>query len=100
MPSSSAAREKFSCRPAASNARIAVRGGSRDMPIPISQTYAIPQAFCWRWSVAEGIWGAPDERTQAMTDEHLMRQWADAHSDFTSDLDRGLLRLGRFVNAR
>ena len=35
-----------------------------------------------------------------MTDEHLMRQWAEAHSEFTSDLDRGLLRLGRFFSAR
>lgn len=35
-----------------------------------------------------------------MTDEHLMRQWADAHSQFSSDLDRGLLRLGHFVSAR
>ena len=35
-----------------------------------------------------------------MTDEHLMRHWADAHSDFSSDLDRGMLRLGRFVTKR
>jgi hypothetical protein len=35
-----------------------------------------------------------------MTDEHLMRHWADAHSEFTGDLDRGLLRLGRFVSTR
>jgi hypothetical protein len=35
-----------------------------------------------------------------MTDEHLLRQWADAHTEFTGDLDRGLLRLGRFVNRR
>jgi len=35
-----------------------------------------------------------------MTDEHLMRQWADAHSEFTSDLDRRLLRLGQFFSAR
>jgi hypothetical protein len=35
-----------------------------------------------------------------MTDEHLMRQWADAHSEFTGDLDRGLLRLGRYVGKR
>jgi hypothetical protein len=35
-----------------------------------------------------------------MTDEHLMRQWAAAHSEFTSDLDRGLQRLGRFFTAR
>ncbi|HSQ95778.1 MAG TPA: hypothetical protein VLM18_06780 [Croceibacterium sp.] len=35
-----------------------------------------------------------------MTDEHLMRQWADAHNEFSSDLDRGLLRLGHFVSAR
>ena len=35
-----------------------------------------------------------------MTDEHLMRQWADAHSHFSGDLDRGLLRLGRFVSKR
>ena len=35
-----------------------------------------------------------------MTDEHLMRQWADAHNQFSSDLDRGLLRLGHFVSAR
>jgi len=35
-----------------------------------------------------------------MTDEHLMRHWADAHSDFSGDLDRGLLRLGRFIGRR
>ncbi|MGZ3271443.1 MAG: hypothetical protein ACXU71_10775 [Croceibacterium sp.] len=35
-----------------------------------------------------------------MTDEHLMRQWTDAHNEFSSDLDRGLLRLGHFVSAR
>jgi hypothetical protein len=35
-----------------------------------------------------------------MTDEHLMRQWVDAHSDFSTDLDRGLLRLGRFFGKR
>lgn len=35
-----------------------------------------------------------------MTDEHLLRQWADSHSDFSSDLDRGLLRLGRFVRGQ
>lgn len=35
-----------------------------------------------------------------MTDEHLMRQWADAHSDFSSDLDRGLLRLGSYLSRR
>ncbi|MGZ3259488.1 MAG: hypothetical protein ACXWIO_11805 [Croceibacterium sp.] len=35
-----------------------------------------------------------------MTDEHLMRQWADAHTEFSSDLDRGLLRLGHFLSAR
>jgi hypothetical protein len=35
-----------------------------------------------------------------MTDEHLMRQWADAHLKFSSDIDRGLLRLGHFLNRR
>jgi hypothetical protein len=35
-----------------------------------------------------------------MTDEHLMRHWADAHNEFSADLDRGLLRLGRFVGGR
>lgn len=35
-----------------------------------------------------------------MTDEHLMRHWADAHSEFSSDLDRGLLRLGHFLGRR
>lgn len=35
-----------------------------------------------------------------MTDEHLMRQWTDAHSDFSADIDRGLLRLGRFLGSR
>ena len=35
-----------------------------------------------------------------MTDEHLMRQWTATHSEFTGDLDRGLLRLGRFVSNR
>jgi len=35
-----------------------------------------------------------------MTDEHLMRHWADAHSEFFGDLDRGLLRLGGFVSKR
>ena len=35
-----------------------------------------------------------------MTDEHLMRHWTDAHSDFSGDLDRGMLRLGRFVTRR
>jgi hypothetical protein len=35
-----------------------------------------------------------------MTDEHLMRCWTDAHSEFSSDLDRGLLRLGHFLARR
>jgi hypothetical protein len=35
-----------------------------------------------------------------MTDEHLMRQWADAHLEFSSDVDRGLLRLGHFLSRR
>ena len=35
-----------------------------------------------------------------MTDEHLMRQWAIAHCHFSSDLDRGLLRLGGFLSRR
>jgi len=35
-----------------------------------------------------------------MTDEHLMRQWTATHDELTGDLDRGLLRLGRFVSNR
>lgn len=35
-----------------------------------------------------------------MTDEHLMRQWTANHTEFTGGLDRGLLRLGRFVGHR
>jgi len=35
-----------------------------------------------------------------MIDEHLMRQWADAHSEFTSGVDRGLQWLGRLFKAR
>jgi len=31
-----------------------------------------------------------------MTDEHLMRHWTDAHSEFSHALDRGVARLGRF----
>jgi hypothetical protein len=32
-----------------------------------------------------------------MTDEYLMRYWADAHNEFSSNLDRGLVRLMRFL---
>src|SRR3569623_439863 len=35
-----------------------------------------------------------------MTDERLTRQWTATHNEFTGDLDRGLLRLGRFVSNR
>ena len=35
-----------------------------------------------------------------MTDEHLMRLWADAHSDFTTDFLRGLQRLRAFVSGK
>lgn len=32
-----------------------------------------------------------------MTDELLMRLWADAHDGFSADLDRGILKLDRFL---
>jgi hypothetical protein len=35
-----------------------------------------------------------------MTDELLMRRWTAAHGDFSSGLDRGLLRLGHFLTRR
>ena len=35
-----------------------------------------------------------------MTDEHLMRLWADSHSGFSADLDRGILKLDRFLHGR
>lgn len=35
-----------------------------------------------------------------MTDELLMRRWNAAHSEFSSDLSRGLLRLGHFLGRR
>lgn len=35
-----------------------------------------------------------------MTDEHIQRYWADAHNEFTGDLDRGLLRLGHHLSRR
>nr|WP_166175395.1 hypothetical protein [Altererythrobacter segetis] len=35
-----------------------------------------------------------------MTDEHLMRLWADAHNGFSADLDRGTLKLDRFLRDR
>ena len=35
-----------------------------------------------------------------MTDEHLMRLWADAHTGFSADFDRGALKLDRFLRDR
>lgn len=35
-----------------------------------------------------------------MTDEHLMRLWADAHDGFSADLDRGILKLGHHLHGR
>jgi hypothetical protein len=35
-----------------------------------------------------------------MTDELLMRRWNAAHNEFSSDLSRGLLRLGQFLVRR
>jgi hypothetical protein len=35
-----------------------------------------------------------------MTDEHLMRLWADSHAGFSADLDRGNLKLDRFLRDR
>jgi hypothetical protein len=32
-----------------------------------------------------------------MTDEHMMRLWADAHEGFSADFDRGILKLDRFL---
>jgi hypothetical protein len=32
-----------------------------------------------------------------MTDELLMRLWADAHDGFSADLDRGILKLDRYL---
>jgi hypothetical protein len=34
-----------------------------------------------------------------MTDEHMMRLWADAHHGFSADLDRGILKLDRFLRS-
>jgi hypothetical protein len=33
-----------------------------------------------------------------MTDEHLMRLWVEAHHGFSADLDRGILKLDRFLH--
>jgi hypothetical protein len=35
-----------------------------------------------------------------MTDEYLMRLWADSHHGFSADFDRGILDLGRFLRDR
>jgi len=35
-----------------------------------------------------------------MTDELLMRRWNAAHNEFSSDLSRGILRLGQFLAHR
>jgi hypothetical protein len=35
-----------------------------------------------------------------MTDEHLMRLWADAHEGFSADFDRGILKLGHHLQGR
>jgi hypothetical protein len=35
-----------------------------------------------------------------MTDEYLMRLWADSHDGFSADLDRGILKLDRFLHGR
>ena len=34
-----------------------------------------------------------------MTDEHFMRLWAEAHQGFSADLDRGILKLDRFLHS-
>jgi hypothetical protein len=35
-----------------------------------------------------------------MTDEHLMRLWADSHQGSSADLDRGILKLGAHLRGR
>jgi hypothetical protein len=35
-----------------------------------------------------------------MTDELLMRRWNAAHNEFSSDLSRGMLRLGQYLARR
>lgn len=35
-----------------------------------------------------------------MTDEHLMRLWADSHHGFSADMDRGILKLDRLLRGR
>jgi hypothetical protein len=35
-----------------------------------------------------------------MTDEYLMRIWADSHDGFSADFDRGILKLDRFLRGR
>jgi hypothetical protein len=35
-----------------------------------------------------------------MTDEHFMRLWTEAHQGFSADLDRGILKLDRFLHGR
>jgi len=35
-----------------------------------------------------------------MTDEFLTRIWADSHAGFSADLDRGILKLDRFLQVR
>ena len=35
-----------------------------------------------------------------MTDEIFMRLWNASHTEFSNDLNRGLLRLGHFLNRR
>jgi hypothetical protein len=32
-----------------------------------------------------------------MTDENLIRLWADSHNGFSADFDRGILKLDRFL---
>ena len=34
-----------------------------------------------------------------MTDEHFMRQWTDGHDRFSVDVDKGLARLRRIIEA-
>ena len=35
-----------------------------------------------------------------MTDEYLMRIWADSHDGFSADLDRGILKLDKYLRGR
>jgi hypothetical protein len=34
-----------------------------------------------------------------MTDEHFMRQWTDGHECFSADVDKGLAKLRRIIDA-